>query len=1315
MVSDTPPSESKDGVDGDMSHRRVIEDMEDEGEGFEEELEGEGDIGDSGVEDAAETQDTLTEKQDTVVKKKKKRKKKLIGINLSSCKYDSVRRMARRFGMKEVGEDEDWTLYWTDWTVALERVMEMKKYQKVNHFPGMTEICRKDLLARNMTRLLKLFPKDYAIFPRTWVLPADYGDYQAFCRTKKNKTYICKPESGCQGKGIFITRNPKDIKPGEHMVCQQYLSKPFLIDGYKFDYRIYVVVTSCDPFRIYVYKDGLVRFATVKYTEPTNSNMDEVCMHLTNYAINKHSSDFVRDDESGSKRRITTVNEWFESNGYSVEKIWADIYDVIIKTLITAHPVLKHNYRTCFPNHIKGSGCFEILGFDVMLDKKLKPWLIEVNHSPSFHTDAKLDKEVKEGLLFDTMNIVNLTPFDRKKCMEEERRKIKERLMARSKPKEFRKEEYEDSYDKAAEAQLKYEEAHIGGFTRIYPTEDSEKYDKYFQHSGSLFQETAASKARGECARQQREEIRAKQEKLEMMLKKKPSERKDSGGLRPESPQGDGRNRRRLRPTVPRVAMGKRPYGRSQSEFMLDYEAVDSTKPQDIVEEEELERISSLLQRDNLVRGLGVVEHVYRLLHCTPGTVGVMKNADRQPNQYQRLGLVSSAPYWNSAVAGRMNAYLHLDTPPYHKTPSHHPASRNKKTNSKPGAVGSSVTSKKRTAASQIPELFSYNMHNHSYYPKNDSDRKVEASNDLASIDPSSSRSRSYSSQDPQNHTPGSDQNRQDSKRVDIKDAPRKEKHQNNNSCHNAILYPNQYGVANKHRPGNGGGSMVLSEQKDSEAMSGVLTVEALKKWIPSGKQKKCARELVTPELGLQFLTSCQKTLAARHMAKTDAAEAHTPGKSSSSPIPLLTMKSHGTPVNRNNNRAVEGRPGEASPGTTPSFTLSPLRPATMGDFPSISGSESLSPSDLSEVDLSSDLPKETAVDSETSPEGLPPLLCCNVPHGNLEGGATSDRGKYQCHRWGRRLHLNINDIKFESPQDKKEGSNFQVGMTKTQPQPPGGVPWPQSASRATRGLSQYSEHTYSNAQNAAVVGMGPNLGSQRQRFAPRKGPVPRETHTMNNLVIAEQDLQNLSMMDNDSIRGGRHGNMPLNSNTAAMGQGDWRIMEGGYARRILSANTGQRKESGSIQIRLNTRGGNSYNTSTTPPPGMYATNSNFPNLLKVGPTGSNTSAGAMINLSVVSGPAPVVHRPDLASAGSSRATVSRETLGSAPDSYSHPLRSTKSQRIRGASNTLRLKISEESLEGLGADRMRMEEYLINQCHKSREEKVMIAAAGKNA
>jgi tubulin polyglutamylase TTLL6/13 len=48
----------------------------------------------------------------------------------------------------------------------------------------------------------------------------------------------------------------QDIKPGDHMVCQVYLTDPFLIDGFKFDMRIYVLITSCDPLRIYIF-DGL--------------------------------------------------------------------------------------------------------------------------------------------------------------------------------------------------------------------------------------------------------------------------------------------------------------------------------------------------------------------------------------------------------------------------------------------------------------------------------------------------------------------------------------------------------------------------------------------------------------------------------------------------------------------------------------------------------------------------------------------------------------------------------------------------------------------------------------------------------------------------------------------------------------------------------------------------------------------------------------------------------------------------------------------------------------------------------------------------
>lgn len=85
------------------------------------------------------------------------------------------------------------------------------------------------------------------------------GDLQAYARIKRNKTYILKPDMGCQGRGIYLTKSVKDLKPQEKMICQVYIAKPFLIDGYKFDFRVYTLITSCDPLRIFVYNDGLVR------------------------------------------------------------------------------------------------------------------------------------------------------------------------------------------------------------------------------------------------------------------------------------------------------------------------------------------------------------------------------------------------------------------------------------------------------------------------------------------------------------------------------------------------------------------------------------------------------------------------------------------------------------------------------------------------------------------------------------------------------------------------------------------------------------------------------------------------------------------------------------------------------------------------------------------------------------------------------------------------------------------------------------------------------------------------------------------------
>lgn len=74
-----------------------------------------------------------------------------------------------------------------------------------------------------------------------------------------------KPEASSQGKGIFLIKNIDKAPLNEPMVIQKYIQNPLLIQGLKFDLRIYVLVVSVEPLVIYIYKDGLTRLATDEY------------------------------------------------------------------------------------------------------------------------------------------------------------------------------------------------------------------------------------------------------------------------------------------------------------------------------------------------------------------------------------------------------------------------------------------------------------------------------------------------------------------------------------------------------------------------------------------------------------------------------------------------------------------------------------------------------------------------------------------------------------------------------------------------------------------------------------------------------------------------------------------------------------------------------------------------------------------------------------------------------------------------------------------------------------------------------------------
>ena len=106
----------------------------------------------------------------------------------------------------------------------------------------MYSIARKDHLCKNLTKLMKEFPTKFNFFPKTWLLPSEYGDFRAQFNKKGNKTFILKPEADSQGRGIFLVKKIDDVPDFEHFVAQKYISNPLILEELKFDLRIYVLL-----------------------------------------------------------------------------------------------------------------------------------------------------------------------------------------------------------------------------------------------------------------------------------------------------------------------------------------------------------------------------------------------------------------------------------------------------------------------------------------------------------------------------------------------------------------------------------------------------------------------------------------------------------------------------------------------------------------------------------------------------------------------------------------------------------------------------------------------------------------------------------------------------------------------------------------------------------------------------------------------------------------------------------------------------------------------------------------------------------------
>ncbi|EGR33532.1 tubulin-tyrosine ligase family protein, putative, partial [Ichthyophthirius multifiliis] len=360
------------------------------------------------------------------MKRNIKKNKKLI-IDISGTKYDIIKEIGTtlfQWNTQQNKNSSEWNISWQDYYISEDILRKMLPFQKINHFPGSYNLGKKNYLGKNLQKMRQKYPLDYDFFPKTWLLPYQYEELRQYCEKEKQKkqkkpVLIVKPEASSQGKGIYIVKNMQKIKNDQHVVVQEYIKKPYLIDGLKFDFRLYVLVRSVCPLKIFLYREGLARFGTIKYVKPKKGNLKNMCMHLTNYAINKLNEDFqfnqdINQEDQGHKRSFSSVLKYLNEKGEDYNKVILQIKQIVNKTMCSVQPYLSHLYKSSQLKTENNQMCFEIFGFDILLDSNLKPFLLEVNHTPSFSTDTPLDYNIKKYLILDTLILVNIRNKDKK-------------------------------------------------------------------------------------------------------------------------------------------------------------------------------------------------------------------------------------------------------------------------------------------------------------------------------------------------------------------------------------------------------------------------------------------------------------------------------------------------------------------------------------------------------------------------------------------------------------------------------------------------------------------------------------------------------------------------------------------------------------------------------------------------------------------------------------------------------------------------------------------------------------------------------------
>lgn len=149
-------------------------------------------------------------------------------------------------------------------------------------------------------------------------------------------------------------------------------------------------------YRVYQYRRGFARFTNSRYSSDIQDIYNGF-MHLTNVAIQKTAENY--DERTGGKMELQALKLYLMSlyGMDRIDQLFWDIQMIILKSLLAVQNTMIADRR-----------CFELYGYDIIIDSDLKPWLLEVNASPSLTANTKEDYLMKTDMLHGMLDIVDM-------------------------------------------------------------------------------------------------------------------------------------------------------------------------------------------------------------------------------------------------------------------------------------------------------------------------------------------------------------------------------------------------------------------------------------------------------------------------------------------------------------------------------------------------------------------------------------------------------------------------------------------------------------------------------------------------------------------------------------------------------------------------------------------------------------------------------------------------------------------------------------------------------------------------------------------